>query len=503
MTMDQTRRTFLKSGAIAGAAVALGALAGCSPQEKGKEGSELAQTAGSNAEEGSEALPESADLSATVLVIGSGIAGTVAALEAAERGMDVLLVEKSENLGGTSALCSGAFMAAGTTLTQSSGVTLTVNDFYNTLISLDASSTTDRDIIQRFAFNAASACRFLEDHGVTFTELTSPRLELPAISHMTEGGSVVMETLGAHLSDKGVTVETGLRVTDLVKDESGRMIGAWGEQAGDRVSIRSPYIILATGGFASAQEMLAKHATPLLLSSSTMNPNTGDGYRLAKAAGSAMLDTDAAIVTTSDTQGENWVGAFSEDLFYVTDEGERYCDESISTFDRSFIMMARGITTEYIIATESQYEAFKADFDSAAADGRSFSSDDPRELARQMGIDPDRFAQTVQRYNELCDKGVDEDYGKDSQYLTKLEGPLHSLTCAFDLTDTASGPRINKNAQVISIDGTPIEGLYAAGAVTMAQLFGHAYIGTGSSMTNGAVFGRAAAQHISQIKDIA
>lgn len=508
MAQDCTRRTFIKGAAGVGGAAALGALAASrafAAEAEDEEGEESAEDeSAEEAEEvsGSDAQDNTA-MSTTVLVIGGGIAGTSAAIEAAEQGLDVILAEKNSATGGTSLVCDGAFLAAGTDMMEENGVDFSETDLYEYMKALDPSSTTDTDIMYRYAYNTASGYRFLVDHGVEFTELGSPRNDLPAVSHYTEGGWKVMRTLSAVMDEMdNIDVQTSLEITELVLDEDGAVVGAKGTQNDQEVSITADAVILATGGFAADSTMVAKHLSPYLQEYSTSNSNTGSGYKLALAAGATMMDTDMSITTSSDTSGENWVGAYNSDLFYVTGEGRRYCDESISTFDRAYILLARGIGSEYIIATEEQYEVYADDFDAAEADGRSFVSDDPRELAEMMGIDPDTLEETINRYNELCDLGEDSDFGKDPQYLTKLEGTLHSLACSFDTSDTASGPKINKNAQVIGANNLPIEGLYAAGAVSMAQLMSHTYLGTGASMMNGVVFGRTAAQHIKLMQDL-
>jgi len=64
------------------------------------------------------------------------------------------------------------------------------------------------------------------------------------------------------------------------------------------------------------------------------------------------------------------------------------------------------------------------------------------------------------------------------------------MTKSIAITFTFGGPRINADAQVISTDGEPIPGRYAAGEL-VGGIFCFNYPG-GTGLTNGSVFGRIA-----------
>ena len=102
----------------------------------------------------------------------------------------------------------------------------------------------------------------------------------------------------------------------------------------------------------------------------------------------------------------------------------------------------------------------------------------------------------MERYNELCAKGVDEDYGKSAHRMTPVDtAPFYGIrTCAWHLT-TLDGCRINTDMQVIREDGTPIEGLWATGDVT-GGFFANNYpnLFTGLACGRTMTFGRRAAK---------
>ena len=123
-------------------------------------------------------------------------------------------------------------------------------------------------------------------------------------------------------------------------------------------------------------------------------------------------------------------------------------------------------------------------------------ADTLEELAEKLNIPVDTFVATVKRYNELCKKGVDEDYGKAQYRLTPIDtAPYYGVrTAAWHLT-TLDGVGINTDMQVLGEDGKPIEGLYATGDCS-GGFFANNYpnLFTGLACGRTMTFGRHAAK---------
>ena len=99
-------------------------------------------------------------------------------------------------------------------------------------------------------------------------------------------------------------------------------------------------------------------------------------------------------------------------------------------------------------------------------------ADTLEELARLMGADPDTFVAEVQKYNRFCEKGVDEDFGKDKQFLVPIpmnKGPYYAVYGQRFSEAAMGGVRVNPKCQVTREDGTVIPGLYAGGDCTSAM----------------------------------
>lgn len=120
------------------------------------------------------------------------------------------------------------------------------------------------------------------------------------------------------------------------------------------------------------------------------------------------------------------------------------------------------------------------------------------ELAEYLGFEgpaADNFVASVVRYNELCEKGIDEDFGKDASLMHPVVQPpfygYKENKSVGNLVVTLSGLRIDHNQQVLNDAYEPIRGLFACGnnsggrfavqymtpmgglSVGMAQTLGH------------------------------
>ena len=96
--------------------------------------------------------------------------------------------------------------------------------------------------------------------------------------------------------------------------------------------------------------------------------------------------------------------------------------------------------------------------------GVMIKADTLDELAAGLGIPADAFKATVERYNELFAKGVDEDFGKEAYRLSSLDTPpYYGFTMSGAMLTTIDGLRIDHECRVLDTAGAPIDGLYAAG----------------------------------------
>ena len=130
------------------------------------------------------------------------------------------------------------------------------------------------------------------------------------------------------------------------------------------------------------------------------------------------------------------------------------------------------------------------------AEGLVKKADTIEELAEQLELPVDTLKKTVERYNDLCHQGKDEDFGKESYRMLALDqGPYYGATLGGRLLATLDGLRVNTKMQVLREDGEVIPGLYAAGNCSGGFFFG-AYPDhvPGLTVSHAQTFGRLAGQ---------
>ena len=364
--------------------------------------------------------------------------------------------------------------------------------------------------------------------------------------HPTEGKpeDVTLNTdMQEFVESRGGEIRCNTSLVKLVQDDSGKVTGIIAEDVTDGHYIRitaSKGVIMATGGYASNGEMMLA-LQPMTMKMKINVPmgskSDGAGIKAMLWAGGIMDPCHASMMFNrcsclpTETAGYKTNGKwfwFGEQPFLkVNLEGERFCNESgpYEFMLHSMYMQPHHTYCDIFDANNKEYcEQFdevgccrlfpfpngaisNRDYDtcwkdmtegenSHLAQGYLIKADTLEELAEGLNIPVEPFVKTVERYNELCAKGVDEDFGKSPYRMTPVDtAPFYGIrTGAWHLT-TLDGCRINTNMQVIREDGSVIEGLWATGDCT-GGFFANNYpnLFTGLACGRTMTFGRRAAK---------
>jgi len=126
------------------------------------------------------------------------------------------------------------------------------------------------------------------------------------------------------------------------------------------------------------------------------------------------------------------------------------------------------------------------------------SADTIEDLAAAMDLPVDAVKASIERYNELCAKGHDDDYGKDPRRLFPVANPPFNA-CPFDsagMLVVMGGIDVNHMLQPFDANNNPIEGLYIAGnAQSRRFLVEYPVTVAGISLGTALTFGRLAGQN--------
>ena len=450
-----------------------------------------------------------------VLVIGAGMAGLTAATEAAEDGASVILLEKNNVYSSSTTRSVGYVVGAETALQKANGIEDTEEALYNAYVELYGDEEAiDLDLLKVLAYNSSELNEWLVGHGVEFQDVICKSVKgcraVPRI-HTTTGGSAVSSPLAASAAAAGVQIMMGTPAVSLIQAENGAVVGAKATNAnGDDITVNAQATIVCAGSYTDNPELFAELNPRINNIAYACGSGVGDAWNWFKAVGADCIEIPytqfmycyAANFPEFPEVIPNSPDAPVSDVLFVTGGAERVTAEDNFCFEFTKENWIRGYNEGYCIVDQTFADTYPILMNDVLtcivpATGLPFAykGETVAELAEAVGLDAATLEATVARYNELCDQGEDVDFGKDAQYMRKLEGTLYIIRLPQITTDGYSGARINENAQVISTDGNPIPGLYAAGSCADSQVTSVNYYGCGTSLLTCGVFGRAAAQH--------
>ncbi|MSQ71311.1 MAG: FAD-dependent oxidoreductase [Betaproteobacteria bacterium] len=233
-------------------------------------------------------------IAADVVVVGGGGSGLMAACQARIKGARVLVLEKGERVGGTTALSVGSIMAAGSRLQRAAGIEDNPEHHAEDLAGVVKTfGIGDNPALRAlFAAHAAEAVDFLEAIGVVFTDpMAQPPHRKPRLHQIIPGSRSYIHHLERHSASLGVEVRCGMRATRLLQ-EGGRVSGVEAQSADGRLlrATAGRAVVLASGDVAGDPDMLKQYAGAGLENVEVFNPVcTGDGHAMAAAIGAKIV----------------------------------------------------------------------------------------------------------------------------------------------------------------------------------------------------------------------
>ena len=476
---------------------------------------------------------------AQVVVIAAGPSGLAAAVQAAEDGAEVIVVEKAAVAGGAANMGMGP-LGIGTKYQKQQMRDITVEKAFRMFMEYTHYNV-DARLVKRYFAQSAETIEWLEDMGVEFEGAFPyfPKAEPTWHIVKSDAGigpraaSFMNKALLNRAQELGVTVmlETPAR---KILMEDGKVAGVLAvDKNGEEVEIRCKAAVIATGG-AGCNPDFIKQETGYSFGVDMFNfaiPGiVGDGLRMAWEAGADHVPVrieHAAIVEGTDDLPGSVANIFSQPNLLVNLFGKRVMNEedmqnttflsnvvshqknrvcfSIvdSTIVRKYIK--NGVDVVSLVRTNPDVSDFLDGIKQAKDMGRDcfYVADTIEELAEQMGIDPDALCETVDSYNDYCDS-YDEEFFKDRRYMRPLKkGPYYAARIRPGGYGTVGGIRINENCEACGPDFAPVPGLYAAGA-DACNLYDDSYMfllpgnSMGWSVNSGRIAGMTAAEYVAE-----
>ncbi len=463
---------------------------------------------------------------ADVIVVGAGIAGLSAALEASAQGASVLVIE-ANSVGGGHAVMAGGLAMVNTALQQKKGIKDSPDLAWRDMVRWGEDP--DPYWSRHYAEESSSEVYdWLTDLGVQFVMIIDTPEDTVPRFHFTRGTSVnvVVPMMRKALQDPNIAFVWNTRVTGLTRSsDSIAGVATRNERDDSKARYHAKSIVLTTGGFQNNLSMVRanwpdKHAQPKILLKGAGHYATGDGYHMAEWAGADMQRMDRQVTFfhgVPNPRDESGTTAFlgqNPAAIWLDNNGRRFVNESA---DSKIVESA---------ARKLQPMNFWMVFDAAGSrrfglrgspwlNSRTVRSEilenpaitkkanNLRELAAQTGLPEHGLRTSIEIWNRMLEMGTDYQFGRFTPNAIPRSvkpintGPYYAVRVYPMTRKSMGGPAINIHGQVIDAASAPISGLYAAGELTgvagINGSFGGAGTFLGPSVLTGRIAGKAAA----------
>lgn len=459
-----------------------------------------------------------------VLVIGAGMAGTAAAIEAAQAGARVLVIDRGGRLSCTSAMAGGHFyLGGGTPVQQAAGFDDTPAEMAKYLAAV--SPDCDPEKIRVYSEGSVEHFGWLESLGFEFERsyypekaaiqpgtqgvmfsgneqlwpfcdiaVPAPRGHKPPVEGDMGGASLVLELALARLDELGVEIRWETGATALVADGDA-VAGATWKRFSETGAVRAGAVVIAAGGFVMNPDMVHAFAPPLeaLLARGMALGNSYDdglGIRLGQSVGGAADHMDGAFLTAPFYPPGDLIKGIC-----VNNRGERFVAEDSYHSRTSAFVFDQPEQKAWLIL-DSTHIAEPSYGLQPLVDGWETIA----EMEAGLGVPEGSLARTLEEYNAAAREGGDPAFHKAAKYVEPLDSPPYG---AYDLTPgqcfysgfTCGGLRVDHDGRVLRDDRTVVAGVYAAGAcASNIAVDGRGYA-SGTQLGEASFFGRRAGRH--------
>ena len=457
------------------------------------------------------------------LIVGAGNGGLAAAAYATSKGHKVLVIEKNtthaRRRGWYGACDSEDMLAAGEPPMDRAAMRRELKKFSSGKTNLKTFQTWFNESADMHKFIKECYAKYDPEAVLDVTagdESHWPNPEksgyfFPAEEHYWRSKLDRLDMFQQLIEEGGNQILFSTPMVKLEQNEAGRVTGVIAKKEDGsylRVNAKNG-VLLATGGYprnAAMMEALDPMGTAVTTYDNSQPGDTGDGIKAAKWIGAAMqaesapMLFDRGIVApgvdagyTTNAAGDKFFpateGQFNigtQPFLKVNRKGERFACESgtydqmsyasyyqpghvyASIFDDNWREDVQVFHTIGCSAqTRNGIEMAERMYDDQVEKGNAFLADTLEELADKLGFEgeaKETFLATVARYNELAEKGEDEDFGKLPWHLSKIEkAPFRGFWMGACLLTTEQGILINEKAQAVDDSSEPIEGLFVTG----------------------------------------
>lgn len=427
-----------------------------------------------------------------VAVIGSGMAGLMAASRALSMGKKVLLLEKNGYLGGATILNGSNVVGTGSKLAatlfgeeaKKDSPQLLVQD-----IARECRGTNYPLLSDLLAQNIGKAVDFITE----FADLTYQKAETQTIEHSvdrqiempTESSYELITKVANAFTKKGGKILLETRVEHLNKNEQDQLVSLVAEGKHETVTVNFKSLIMAAGGWGARDYRQHKTNIPYY----GPMTSTGDYFAFAKNMNLASRNLDwykvyphglevepgIAKLTTYSTKEATDMGAI-----FVNTNGKRIVNESAPYTHFRDAIAEQKDKIAFVVMDERTWNRFyelllkygfskdevQGFFDLDGKKSPILVSGNLQTVAQKAGIDYDNLKKTLTDYDKYVASGNDPEFGRPCQFMHKYEGDTYFvIEQKLRFCTTLGGYETNQRMQLLDQDLKALDNFYAAGEI--------------------------------------
>jgi flavocytochrome c len=462
---------------------------------------------------------------ADVIVLGGGIAGLSAALEAGATGRSVLVID-ANSVGGGHAVKAGGFALVGTPLQEKKGYR-------------DSPEIAERDLlvwgedadpkwVRRYVQDSRTKVHdWLTGFGVRWSFiLDTPEHSVPRF-HFANGSAlnVVVPMMRAAFTEANLDFRWNTEATALISQHGAvRGVRVRDLRTGLTDDLLAPVVIIATGGWQNdlafvRREWRGNVPAPARLYSGAGQFATGGGIRLGREAGAATIRMDHQVTFSTglpdprDPTGTRALISQNPSAIWVNSSGRRFISETAPSKVADETVLKQTPATHWLVFDADGLRTLRIrdavwlgnpeGIEPLKTAGLIRQADSITALAAEAGLPAASLEATVKRWNASVMAGSDADFSRfspgrpDATARELRTAPFYALQLFPMTRKSMGGLAIDADTRVVDTAGRPIPGLYAVGEVTGVAGINGSYGGEGTFLGPSVFLGRIAGSAVS------